>query len=274
MPPASRTWPGGSEGQNVGQVGVGAREHHTSYLRTAAVSAHVWCEWGKARTCEPRRPAWEQHVLPENRACGARLMRIEDGVRCGGLHPGLRGPTPRLSKERMFLPRRSWKVCLFPPRLDGACFEQALRPYREHPLALVQLTAYPWWRLGVQEITTFAACMRIPPWLTRSRRVAAQQDAPPWLKMQTPMERHDGSHGVFAHPLDACSAWHRTCPHVRDQRLHPWVLWGRKRAGAAITALRWDMRKAMQTLARATRPRPPSAACHGAAVSGVHEDEE
>jgi putative transposase len=31
---------------------------------------------------------------------------------------------------------------------------QALRPYWEHPLALVQLTAYPWWRRGVEFITT------------------------------------------------------------------------------------------------------------------------
>jgi hypothetical protein len=159
---------------------------------------------------------------------------MEDGVRCGGLHTGLRGPTPQLSKERMFLLRCSWKVCLFLPRLDGACFGlflrewrqafpaepwavildnsgahtsgrvrwpddvapvhlpacspelnpgerwfkewreplanhahdsletleaaliQALRPYWEHPLALVQLTAYPWWRQGVQYITTLA----------------------------------------------------------------------------------------------------------------------
>ena len=36
---------------------------------------------------------------------------------------------------------------------------------------------------------------------------------------------------------------------------------------------RWDMRKVRHTLARATRPRLPSAACHGSAVAGVHTDE-
>jgi transposase len=34
-----------------------------------------------------------------------------------------------------------------------ASLTQALRPYREHPSALVQLTAYPWWRQGVEYIT-------------------------------------------------------------------------------------------------------------------------
>ena len=36
---------------------VGAREHHTSYLRTAALSVHTWCEYREVRTCEPRHPA-------------------------------------------------------------------------------------------------------------------------------------------------------------------------------------------------------------------------
>jgi hypothetical protein len=31
---------------------------------------------------------------------------------------------------------------------------QALREYWEHPLALVQLTAYPWWRQGVEALMT------------------------------------------------------------------------------------------------------------------------
>jgi transposase len=31
---------------------------------------------------------------------------------------------------------------------------KALRAYWEHPSALVQLTAYPWWREGVKHITT------------------------------------------------------------------------------------------------------------------------
>ena len=33
---------------------------------------------------------------------------------------------------------------------------KALRPYWEHPLALVQLTAYPWWRDGVEYSTTLS----------------------------------------------------------------------------------------------------------------------
>ena len=33
---------------------------------------------------------------------------------------------------------------------------KALRLYWEHPEALSQLTAYPWWRDGVQYITTLA----------------------------------------------------------------------------------------------------------------------
>ena len=32
---------------------------------------------------------------------------------------------------------------------------KALRPYWEYPETLVQLTAYPWWRVGIQYITTF-----------------------------------------------------------------------------------------------------------------------
>jgi putative transposase len=37
-----------------------------------------------------------------------------------------------------------------------AALTQALRPYWQHPNSLVQLTAYPWWREGVQYITTFS----------------------------------------------------------------------------------------------------------------------
>jgi hypothetical protein len=33
--------------------------------------------------------------------------------------------------------------------------------------------------------------------------------------------------GSFDHTLDEGSAWHGTCPHIRDQRLHPSVLWRR-----------------------------------------------
>jgi putative transposase len=42
---------------------------------------------------------------------------------------------------------------------SGDSLEQALteagRAYWEHPSALVQLTAYPWWREGIPHITTF-----------------------------------------------------------------------------------------------------------------------
>jgi hypothetical protein len=37
-----------------------------------------------------------------------------------------------------------------------ASLTQALRRYWEDPLALVQLTAYPWWRHGVEYITTLS----------------------------------------------------------------------------------------------------------------------
>lgn len=37
-----------------------------------------------------------------------------------------------------------------------AALTQALRPYWQHPSSLVQLTAYPWWREGVQHITTLS----------------------------------------------------------------------------------------------------------------------
>ena len=33
---------------------------------------------------------------------------------------------------------------------------KALRPYWQHPECLISLTAYPWWRQGVDNITTLS----------------------------------------------------------------------------------------------------------------------
>jgi hypothetical protein len=63
-------------------------------------------------------------------------------------HPGERGfqewREPRSNRGHAYL--EAWETAL----------TQALRPYGQPPRSLVQRTAYPWWREGVQHITTSA----------------------------------------------------------------------------------------------------------------------
>jgi putative transposase len=60
--------------------------------------------------------------------------------------------------ERWFKEWREPLATQVHDRLEGleTALTKALRPYWEHPEALVQLTAYPWWRDGVHYITTLA----------------------------------------------------------------------------------------------------------------------
>jgi hypothetical protein len=64
------------------------------------------------------------------------------------LHPGERG----LKALREPLANH------IPPSLDAlaAALTAALRLYWEHPQALLQLSAYPWWRAAVRSITTLS----------------------------------------------------------------------------------------------------------------------
>ena len=75
-----------------------------------------------------------------------------------GLQPG---PLPAYRPERN--PGARWFKALREPlsqqvhdHLEAleVSLTQALRPYWQQPRSLVPLTAYPWWREGVQHITT------------------------------------------------------------------------------------------------------------------------
>lgn len=110
-------------------------------------SLHEW-----RRTC----PAAPWAVVPDH----------------SGAHPSARGRWPD-GMEALRLPAYSpelnpgerWFKALRRPRAHHVhdsleslepSRTQALRPDWEHPWALVQLTAYPWWRRGVEAIMTSA----------------------------------------------------------------------------------------------------------------------
>ena len=75
-----------------------------------------------------------------------------------GLEPlGLPAYSPELNPaERLFEALREALANHVFDSLDmlEQALTEALRPYWEHPSTLVRLTAYPWWREGVANITT------------------------------------------------------------------------------------------------------------------------
>ena len=107
-------------------------------------------EWRRAFPAEP----WAV-VLDNSGARPSGHVRWPDGlapVHLPAYSPEL-NPGERWFKElREPLSNRVYN-CL---ETLEASLTQALRPSWEHPLALVQLTAYPWWRQGVAYITTSA----------------------------------------------------------------------------------------------------------------------
>ena len=105
-------------------------------------------EWRQAFPAEP----WAG-VLDNRGAHTSGHVRWPDGIE----------PVPLPAYSPELNPGERWCKELREPLSNHVhdCLEtleaslaQALRRYWEHPCALVQLTAYPWWRHGVEYITT------------------------------------------------------------------------------------------------------------------------
>jgi transposase len=105
-------------------------------------------EWRQAFPAEP----WAV-VLDNSGAHTSGRVRWPDGIE----------PVPLPAYSPELNPGERWFKELREPLSNHtygsletleASLTQALRPYWEHPSALVQLTAYPWWQQGVEYITT------------------------------------------------------------------------------------------------------------------------